>query len=128
MNKQQTIKSIASRIETEYKKHSKSLPNDWVEIAAGKIYSSYFKESIREQYENICKEYESICNEYIKLFEAKQEMHFDGWISVPGEIACFGDVLFFNFYDIKRDIDENIEKGLINGYKIPLKRIETHKF
>ena len=40
MNKDTIIKLIEDRILSEYKKNSKSLPNDWAKIAAHKIFAS----------------------------------------------------------------------------------------
>ena len=49
--------------------------------------------------------YEKAVNAYIKAFEDKHECYLDYWVGGNiGEIACFGDS-FFNFYDIKLDID-----------------------
>jgi len=60
---------------------------------------------IKEQYENIVKK-------YIKLFELKHEICFEDWIGDNiGEIASFGDIMYFNFDDIRRDIDLKQPKG-----------------
>ena len=59
--------------------------------------------------------YENAVAAYIAKFEKKQELDLEHWVEF-GEIACFGDVFFFNFSDIRLDIDNNIEKGLIIKY------------
>jgi hypothetical protein len=41
-DRERIIQSIEARITTEYKKHHRSLPNDWARIAAGKIFSTHF--------------------------------------------------------------------------------------
>lgn len=38
--KEDTIRMIEDRILSEYRKHSKSLPDNWARIAAGKIYTT----------------------------------------------------------------------------------------
>ena len=63
------------------------------------------------------KSYNRICSEYIKLFEKKQDLELDFWVSNDiGGVACFGDIYFFTFDDIKLDIDSNQPKGLIISY------------
>ena len=57
--------------------------------------------------------YEAVIMEYISLFCKKQGIDFEFWIGgVVGETADFG-CLFFNFTDIKIDIDTEQQKGLI---------------
>src|SRR5574344_1184048 len=53
-------------------------------------------------------QYIHACNAYAKAFAKKHDYHFDGWVEV-GTVACFGDY-FFDFTDIKFDIDNNIPK------------------
>lgn len=61
--------------------------------------------------------FDLICSEYIKKFEEKQELYFEGWVGDNiGEIATFGDVYFFNFDDIRYDIDNEIVRGLIKNW------------
>lgn len=63
---------------------------------------------------NLKTDYEKIANEYLKLFVDKQGYEFMYWIADEvGSIACFVDEYFINFSDIKYDIDNDIEKGLI---------------
>lgn len=63
--------------------------------------------------EELKNRYETACNEYVKLFCAKQEMEFEGWIAdIIGEIACCND-FFFNFHDIVWDINSEQPKGMI---------------
>ena len=60
------------------------------------------------------KQYEQVVNEYIKVFCKKQDLHLEHWVGNNiGEIACFGDVFFFNFSDIVYDINSNQPEGLI---------------
>lgn len=57
--------------------------------------------------------YNSIIEEYVALFCEKQGMNFEFWVADQvGTIGLFGDY-YFNFEDIKLDIDENISKGVI---------------
>lgn len=51
---------------------------------------------------------------YIGLFEAKHGYAFSGWIGDFGEMATFcGEEYYFTFNDIRFDIDNKINKGLI---------------
>ena len=62
--------------------------------------------------------FEAICAEYIKLFCKKQEMDFDGgWAGgTVGGIVNISDY-YFNFDDIRLDIDTNQPKGaILNHY------------
>jgi len=53
----------------------------------------------------LSEQYEKSCNEYIKAFEKKQMMSFEFWVADNvGGVAGFGD-LFFDFLDIKYDVD-----------------------
>ena len=62
--------------------------------------------TIKEQYENAV-------NNYIVKFYEKQDMEFNGWVADEiGEIAEVND-FYFNFSDIKKDIDLKAKKGLI---------------
>ena len=57
--------------------------------------------------------YEKAVNDYVKVFEEKQDRMIDYWIADRiGEICEVADCSF-NFTDIKTDIDENAEVGLI---------------
>lgn len=59
-------------------------------------------------------DYEIACNNYIKEFVKKQKYKFDYWIADEvGGIASFIEQYYFNFSDIKYDIDNNIKKGVI---------------
>lgn len=50
---------------------------------------------------------------YTDLFCQKQEVFADGWIGqIKGEINCFADA-FLSFSDIRYDLENNIEKGII---------------
>ena len=60
------------------------------------------------------KRYNAIVQEYIEQFCEKQDVVFDFWVADKvGDIACFGDVLFFNFSDIVFDINTKQPKGKI---------------
>ena len=51
--------------------------------------------------------------DYIEVFSRKQGIDFDGWVGDEiGGVACFGD-FFFNYDQIRYDIDHNIRKGTI---------------
>jgi hypothetical protein len=59
------------------------------------------------------KDREKICDKYIKLFCKKHDLYFDHWIGDEvGGVADFG-VYSFSFTSIVKDIDEDIEAGLI---------------
>ena len=59
------------------------------------------------------KKYKEICNAIVVQFCEKQDMDFNGWIADEvGGIAECSD-FYFNFVDIVKDIDRNIEKGVI---------------
>ena len=60
------------------------------------------------------KQYEFVCNEYVKKFSNKQDVSFEFWVADQiGGIACFGDILYFNFMDIVWDINSKQPKGAI---------------
>ena len=64
--------------------------------------------------EKIKKQYESAVAAYIKEFCKKQECDLEYWVADQiGGIACFGDVLYFNFVDILFDINTNQPKNQI---------------
>lgn len=54
-----------------------------------------------------------LANEYILKFEKKHEYEFDFWIADEIRIASFIQQYFFNFDDIRFDIDNNCPKGMI---------------
>ncbi len=63
---------------------------------------------------DIEKRYNAIVQEYIDKFCKKQDVRFEFWVAeLVGEIACFGDVLYFNFSDIVFDINTKQPKGKI---------------
>lgn len=46
--------------------------------------------------------------DYIEAFTTKHKVDFDGWVGeCIGGIACFGDY-YFNFDDIRYDVDYNV--------------------
>lgn len=64
-------------------------------------------------------EFKLLCNEYMRRFAKKQEIPWDKfdetncWVANdPGTIACVND-MFFNFEDIRYDVDNNIEPDKI---------------
>ncbi len=55
--------------------------------------------------EKLKKQHEKVCNDYIKAFCKKQDLEFQFWVAdIVGEIACFGDIFFFDFTEIVHDI------------------------
>lgn len=55
-------------------------------------------------------QYNHVCNAYAKAFAKKHDYQFDGWVAdEAGTVACFGDY-FFDFKDIKFDIDNEVPK------------------
>jgi hypothetical protein len=62
---------------------------------------------------NLKSNYEKAVNDYVKVFEEKQDCYIQYWVADRiGEICEVADC-FFNFTDIKTDIDENADVGLI---------------
>lgn len=60
------------------------------------------------------KQYEAIVTVYVRAFEKKHGYEFSGWIGEQmGEMASFIEQYFFNFDDIRYDIDNKVKKGLI---------------
>ncbi len=58
--------------------------------------------------------YEKLVGEYITEFVKKQDYEFDGWVADDiGGIAVFIEQYFFNFDNIRYDIDNDVEVGLI---------------
>ena len=58
--------------------------------------------------------YEKAVNAYIDEFCKKQGCYLEYWVSDDiGGIACFGDYAFFNFDEIRHDIDTKQPVGLI---------------
>lgn len=50
--------------------------------------------------------YEKVCQAYITRFERKQGLELEFWLDDKvGSIACFGDIYFFSFDDIRYDMD-----------------------
>lgn len=59
------------------------------------------------------KQYEKAVQRYIDAFCDKQILQFDGWVSDDvGEVCSMSD-FFFNFSDIRRDIDSKAPIGKI---------------
>jgi len=55
-----------------------------------------------------------VVEKYIQKFEKKHGYEFSYWVSDQvGEMACFIEQYYFNFDDIRHDIDNNVKKGLI---------------
>ena len=58
--------------------------------------------------------YEAICEEYRELFEEKQGFSYSDWVAdeIGGVLSC-NDEYFYNINDIRYDIDNDVEVGLI---------------
>ena len=58
--------------------------------------------------------YEAICEEYRELFLEKQGFSYSYWIAdeIGGVLSC-NEEYYFNINDIRYDIDNDIEVGLI---------------
>jgi hypothetical protein len=58
-------------------------------------------------------EFEIVVNKYMGEFCVKQDMNLFHWIGCDvGETVNIGDY-YFNFDDIRRDIDQNVPVGVI---------------
>ena len=56
-------------------------------------------------------QYEFVVSEYVQIFCNKQGVSFEFWVADQiGGIACFGDILYFNFMDIVWDINSKQPK------------------
>ena len=65
---------------------------------------------------NIKQRYENCVMQYIEKFCKKHELEFEGWIgNYFGEIAYLSDMVV-DFYDIRLDIDNNIDKKTFKEY------------
>jgi len=72
------------------------------------------------------KDFTTIVNRYLALFVAKQEIDFDYWIGGNiGGIASFIEQYSFSFDDIRYDIDNNCQKGMILQWQ--QNYIDNHK-
>ena len=69
--------------------------------------------------EELKSRHEETISQYIKVFCEKQELDFEFWVG-DQTVAHFGDNYFFNFMDIKYDIDTNQPKGLIMEWRVRL--------
>ena len=59
-------------------------------------------------------EYKKVANEYINSFVKKHDYEFSGWVANDvGGMACFIEQYFFNFDDIRYDIDNKLKKDFI---------------
>jgi len=62
--------------------------------------------------------FEKLVNEYLQKFIKKQDIDFDGWVADDvGGIASFCCQYFFSFDDIRYDIDNDCEVGLILNWQ-----------
>lgn len=61
-------------------------------------------------------EYEIMCQKYIDVFTEKQSMDKDGWTNYVGGIYGFNQIYFFNFDEIRWDIDTNQPPLLITDW------------
>jgi len=65
---------------------------------------------------NIKKQYQKVCEAYVEAFCNKQDLLFDGWIGNDvGTIALISD-FYFDFDDIRTDIDTNQPAELITEW------------
>jgi hypothetical protein len=63
---------------------------------------------------NLKSKYKDIVEAYMDAFCKKQDMVLESWVANDiGTIACFGDVMYFGFDDIRYDIDTNQPVGQI---------------
>ena len=59
-------------------------------------------------------EYIDIVDKYLFAFIRKQNIKFDGWVGNDiGGVAQFIEQYYFDFDDIRMDIDNNVPKGII---------------
>jgi hypothetical protein len=66
-----------------------------------------------EQLKELRNKLDTLLMQYVLIFADKHKMFFDYWIAdLPGTIAVFGDY-FFNFDDIRLDIDTNQDELVI---------------
>lgn len=68
------------------------------------------------------------CEDYIRAFEEKHETMLEYWVEL-GEVACMGD-RFYNFCDIRYDIDNGVKVGEIeewDDYCVTLCELECTK-
>ena len=60
--------------------------------------------------------YEKIVNEYLRIFVEKQDLDIDNcyWVADRvGEILSVNEQYYFNFNDIRFDVDNNVKERLI---------------
>ena len=63
---------------------------------------------------NLKTKYKNIVEAYMDAFCEKQDMILESWVAHEiGTIACFGDVMYFGFDDIRYDIDTKQPAGRI---------------
>jgi len=68
---------------------------------------------------------ENAINDYIRVFVKKHGYEFSYWVSGEvGGIACFIDQYYFNFDDIRNDIDKKVKRELI--FKKQDKEVDRH--
>ena len=60
--------------------------------------------------------YEKIVNEYLRIFIKKQDLDIDNcyWVADRvGEVLSVNEQYYFNFNDIRFDVDNNVKERLI---------------
>ena len=68
---------------------------------------------LQQKLDNLKNDYEKSVMNYLEFFCIKQQCEFDYWVADQiGTIAAFGDN-FFSLDNIRFDIDNEIEKGVI---------------
>ena len=71
--------------------------------------------------------YEKIVEQYLIAFVEKQELYIDNcyWVADrSGEILSVNEQYYFSFNDIRFDVDNNVEDGLI--FKWQNESIDNH--
>lgn len=64
--------------------------------------------------EDFKKEFIAVANKYISAFEKKHDCCLEFWVGDEvGGTACFGDVMYLSFDDIRFDIDNKIPTPII---------------
>ena len=68
----------------------------------------------------LANQYENIVKRYIKAFKKKHDITFCFWVGdVVGDVCVFGDY-YFDFIDVKFDIDSNPTPSIFDWYNLRL--------
>jgi hypothetical protein len=72
---------------------------------------------MRNKIKTLISEFQLITQEYLREFERKQDCKFDYWVNgISGGRAVFKkneELYGIDFYNIRMDVDLNIDEGLI---------------